>query len=399
MDLGAFLRPDAADAVLPNSALRPAAGRRPLVLDLLRALLLDLVSSAPLIHEGASTAEWATQHAVVLPLVLRRRYPVGVFVVIALATLLQGITGRLLPGDLAILVALYTVATTRPRRLAIAAGVVVELGAIAAALLYAPNDEAVGRGLVLVTGLVPTALFLGTTQRNRRAYLASVEDRAERLERERDSQARLAVTAERTRIAREMHDVVAHSLSVMITLADGAALTAANDPARAAAVMEQVSATGRQSLAEMRRLVGVLRTESGADDLAPQPGLEQLDDLLSRTRKAGLPIHLTVSGAPRVVPDSVSSTVYRLVQEAMTNALKHGRQVSEVGVGLRWSDAALDVDVLNDGDDPDPVAGTGHGLVGMNERVQLFGGAVRSGPRPAGGWAVHAHLPLQQVGP
>jgi signal transduction histidine kinase len=220
-----------------------------------------------------------------------------------------------------------------------------------------------------------------------------VEDRAARLEHERDQQAELAATAERTRIARELHDIVAHSLSVMVALADGAALTTATDASRAVDAMEQVSATGREALTDMRALLGVLRTDDSDQDLAPQPGLEELADLLGRTRGAGVPVSLTVSGPPSELPRTAQSTVYRVVQEALTNTLKHGREVGEVRVRLLWSTDALDLEVSNDGLPVTPGTG-GHGLVGMTERVALHGGTVSTGPRRSGGWTVSAHLPL-----
>ncbi len=233
--------------------------------------------------------------------------------------------------------------------------------------------------------------------RERRAYLASVLDRAERLEREQHQQAQLAVTAERTRIAREMHDVVAHSLTVMITLSE-AARSADHEPdSPSALLMAQVAATGRQAMSEMRRLLGVLRDDDTPVALQPQPGLAQLDELIEQTRSTGLAVHLTTVGVPRPTAGAMGTTIYRITQEALTNVLKHATTPRAVTVALAWTDSALDLTVTDDGHtDPHPPAGVaGHGLLGMSERASVFGGSTTAHARP-NGWQVHTHLPLNQ---
>jgi signal transduction histidine kinase len=278
----------------------------------------------------------------------------------------------------------------------VAAGVL-EAGVVLASFRFAPAGEDFFASLVFLSGLVVAALFIGTTLRTRRAYLASVLDRAVRLERERDQQARLAATAERTRIAREMHDIIAHNLSVMVALADGAAIANVREPDQATEAMRQVSTTGRQALGEMRRLLGVLRADEPLPDRSPQPDLAQLDELLARTRAAGLAARLTVTGVPVRLPPTQEAAVYRIVQEAITNVLKHAVGASDVVVRLRWGADALGVEVTDDGETTESSSGdltVGHGLTGMAERVSIFGGRLTAGPRTGRGWFISAELPL-----
>jgi signal transduction histidine kinase len=252
--------------------------------------------------------------------------------------------------------------------------------------------------LVFLSGLVAASLLLGISVRHWRNSLSSLAERAEQLERERDQQARMAVAAERTRIAREMHDVVAHSLSVMVTLSEGAALKQAAEPERANRAMRQVSATGHQALDEMRRLLGVLRTEDAPEPREPQPGLAQLDGLLAQVRATGLAAELMVTGlavtglAAALAPGA-ELAVYRIVQEALTNTLKHAAGPTRVSVAIAGRPGAVTVDVHDDGGRR-PAGPPGHGLTGMRERAAVYDGAVSAGPDPAGGWRVHARLPL-----
>jgi signal transduction histidine kinase len=253
---------------------------------------------------------------------------------------------------------------------------------------------------VPLTAVVAAALGLGLYTGARRALLAELRERAARLERERDQQGELAAVTERARIAREMHDIVAHHLTVMVALSDGAAAAAPSDPARSADAMRAVSATGRQALSETRRLLGVLRepvdAETGDPVTArqPVPGLGDLDGLLDGVRAAGLPVSYEVRGTAEVLPPTVQATVYRLVQEALTNTLKHGGPAARAVVRIEYRDDEVALDVVDDGAGataPVP-AGVGRGLAGMRERVHAFGGEVQSGPRTAGGWQVHARL-------
>jgi signal transduction histidine kinase len=363
--------------------------------------ILALLTTAALLHQesGSSVAGVLIGYGLVLPLALRRRAPSAVFAVIAVVAFLQWAVDLRVNVDFPLLIALYTVAAHQARRRALVAAGVLEVGVVLASVRFAPAGDVFG-SLIFLSGLVVAAFFIGTTLRTRRAYLASVLDRSLRLERERDQQARLAATAERTRIAREMHDIVAHSLSVMVALADGATVANQRAPEQADLAMRQVSATGREALGEMRRLLGVLRDDEEPSERTPQPDLAQLDDLLSRTREAGLPVRLTVSGAARRLPPTQQTVVFRLIQEGLTNVLKHGREVSDVRIRLDWETDRLDVDVTDDGQvgPSSAVTTPGHGLAGMAERVAMFGGSVSAGPRASGGWAVRARLPIETGG-
>ncbi|WP_459647272.1 sensor histidine kinase [Kitasatospora sp. Ki12] len=243
----------------------------------------------------------------------------------------------------------------------------------------------------------------GRLTRVRRAYLTELEDRAARLERERDAQAKVAVAAERARIARELHDVVAHNVSVMIVQADGAAYVLDNSPQQAKEALGTIASTGRQALVEMRRLLGVLRTsDTTAEEYVPQPGVEELPELLEQVRTAGLQVDYATSGHPRELPRGVELTVYRIVQEALTNVRKHGGPDVHARVAVDFGERELAVLVEDDGrgstDEQLASGGTdglGHGLIGMRERVGMVSGRLDVGPRPGGGFRIRAVLPLK----
>ncbi len=311
------------------------------------------------------------------------------FLAIAAIAFAQWLSDFALTADIALLVAIYTVAVHEPRRRLVLAGVILEIGIVLATARWAFGSG--GLVLVFLTGMATAAVVLGLNVRTRRAYLASLEERAAQLERERDQQGRLAAAPQRARIAREMHDIVAHNLSVMVALADGAGFMAPSDPARSAGAMEQVSRTGRHALGEMRRLLGVLRAD-GEAALAPQPGLADLDVLLEQVRAAGLPVALETSGTPVALGSGAELTVYRLVQEALTNTLKHAGPGAEATVRLRYEGDRIDVEVTDDGRGRARVSAGGQGLSGMRERAAVYGGAVDAGPVPAGGWRVHVRL-------
>jgi signal transduction histidine kinase len=230
----------------------------------------------------------------------------------------------------------------------------------------------------------------------RRKYTLSLEERARRLDRERDAQAEVAAAAERARIARELHDVIAHSISVMVIQADGAAYTVDADTARAKRAMEAIGATGRQALTEMRRMLGVLRENDGQATLAPQPGVEQLTDLVQQIRAAGLPVDLKVDGDPLSLPTGQELAIYRIVQEALTNVLKHAGPMATARVALHYGDRAIEVRIRDDGRGATFTDGRGHGLVGMRERAAVYGGDVSAEPAPGGGFQVIARLPVKE---
>ncbi len=343
--------------------------------------------------------------------VLRRKYPLATFAIAAAIGAVQlafgtrpasgtAIAGAFQPvsADVAIILLLYTLAANRPRRVSLY-GLAVCLAGIAFVVIRWPLSR--GRetpqhillsSLVLGVPLV-SAWVLGQTMAYRRAYYAWLEERAVRAEAERDTRARIAVAAERARIAREMHDVIAHNVSVIVVQADGAAYAFDHDPARAQQAIDAISRTGRQALAEMRRLLGVLRDGEEDTDMAPQPGLTQISELLAEARLAGLPVSLTIEGAPRPLDAGRELAAYRIVQEALTNTRKHGGLGADAAVMLHYTKDGLRVRVSDTGQAPTAVDAPGHGITGMRERVQLYGGTLCAGPLPGGGYEVTAVLP------
>ena len=340
--------------------------------------------------------------AMIAPVPVRRRHPVGAFAAVIIAGALEVLVlPRPVGSDISVLVALYTLAAYRPRRIAVPALLICLLGAVIAIAKWLPQHairDLWTLGVALAVFCLPalTAWLLGDMMRWRRGYYHALEERAARLERERDAQAQIAAAAERSRIARELHDVVAHNVSVMVVQADGASYTLDTDPERARQAITAIAATGRQALAEMRSLLGVLRSasEEGAD-FAPQPGIEQLTTLLEQARASGLPVAFTVEGVPRPLPQATALTAYRVVQESLTNARKHGGPTVTAAVTLRFCEGEVAITVTDDGKGTTKSAdGQGHGLIGMRERVELFGGTVSAGPRPGGGYQVAAALPV-----
>jgi signal transduction histidine kinase len=343
-------------------------------------------------------ADFVVLALIVAPLLVRRIWPVQVFGWVVLTSIAAALWDNHLVAGAALLVALYTVASLRPRRDALVSAGVLEVGVFAGLFIGHAGGEW-WYDAIFLSGLVAAALGLGLYFATRRAYLAELHDRAERLERERDQQGEIAAAAERARIAREMHDIVAHHLTVMITLSDAAVAASAGSPERAAEVMRSVSATGRRALADTRRLLGGLRRPPGEDSgpaLAPVPDLTQLDALIEQVRSAGLDTTLVIHGEAPEVPAGMQLTVYRLVQEALTNTLKHGGAGARAYVRLRYQPGELRVDIEDDGagTTAPATAGVGSGLIGMRERVRAYGGDVQAGPRRPGGWSVSARLHL-----
>ena len=235
-----------------------------------------------------------------------------------------------------------------------------------------------------------TAWILGDNLRTRRQYLAELEEKAARNEDRQRAEAQRAVIEERTRIARELHDVVAHSMSVMVVQAGAARRILDVDPARASEALATIEETGRESLTEMRRMLGVLRDHGEEAELAPQPGLDDFDRLLQTCGEAGLPVELVVTGEVRHLAPGLEMNAFRVVQESLTNSLKHAGTASAV-VRLHYRPDALEVDVTDDGRGAAAVSGgSGQGLVGMRERVEAYGGHLSAEPRPGGGFAVSA---------
>ncbi|GAA0519849.1 sensor histidine kinase [Streptomyces mordarskii] len=341
---------------------------------------------------------------------LRRRAPekmLALAILCGVAQLAADVKPNL--ADFAMLVIVYTVAVASSRRASrFALGVAITAAPLAT-LRWPQSHQGWWDDLVSAVFVsIPFVLawVLGDSIRTRRAYYAQLEERAARLEKEREAQSKVAVAAERARIARELHDVVAHNVSVMVVQADGAAYVMDASPEQARQALETISGTGRQALAEMRRLLGVLRTgEPGEEnDYVPQPDVEQIDELVEQVRGAGLPVDFKVVGSPRQLPSGVELTAYRIVQEALTNTRKHGGPDVGASVRLTYFDDGLGLLVEDDGRGAQRemyqdggADGSGHGLIGMRERVGMVGGTLDAGPRPGGGFRISALLPLKPV--
>ncbi|MDA0637706.1 sensor histidine kinase [Nonomuraea sp. MCN248] len=380
--------------------VRAWSARRGKVMDALwvaPVAVLCLLPSAPrAFDEPAGLTGYVVLTLLLLaPLMVWWRRPVPAFCGVALVSFGQWAAGvEVVPANLAVLVALWAVAARCSFRWSSAAVLVTELGVFLALVRWdTPTLGMFTTGSILVVTIWLAGLYAST----RRRYLEGLEERARRAELERDQRARMAAAAERARIARELHDVVAHHVSVMVVQADGAGYAIGSDAEQARLAVRAVSRTGREALAEMRRLVGVLREDEGAGgpDYTPQPGLAQLEDLV---RGAGVPARLRVTGDPGALPEGVQLAVYRIVQEALTNTLRHGGPRVGALVELRCRDSELVVRVTDDGlGAAAPPASGGHGLLGMRERAAMYGGEVTAGPRPGGGFEVLARLPVPRV--
>ncbi|MGC5342959.1 sensor histidine kinase [Streptomyces sp. DT171] len=385
-------------ARLVRAARRRGLRLPPMVWDsLLPALLLLNVVTTRAPRELPVAV--ALTAALALPLVWRRRAPLTVFGAVAAAAFVQWLMDVQLPADTALLVALYTAAANSGRRGTLVAGAVVEGGALLACLRWAA-EGAFLTPFVAVTATVVAAAVLGVNARTTRAYLAALEERAARLEQQQDQQARLAVAEERTRITREMHDIVTHNLSVMVALTDAAVYAQHRSPDRATTAMLQISRTGRQALTDMRRSLGVLRTDEPDAERHPLPGIAQLETLAEQMCAAGLPTRVEIQGGHTHIPATAQLTVHRLVQEALTNTLKHTPTGTHAKVRVRCSAETVTVDVTDDGSCP-PLPGpapSGQGITGMRERAAAYGGKLRTGPLPGGGWEVHTRLDLGSIG-
>jgi signal transduction histidine kinase len=333
-----------------------------------------------------------------LPLAARRRFPgtvLGISVASGLAIGALGLPPFFLGP--AILVAVYSVAAYGDRRVALAGLAAAELGLAAVQLTPGKFDAPVV--WVQFALIIGAAWLLGYFVGDRHVYAARLEERTAELEQAREELARRAVAEERLRLARELHDVVAHSMSVIAVQSGVGAHVAESRPEEVGKALSAIEATSRATLEELRRLLGVLRQDSEPQaSLAPVPGLADLEGLLGEVAKAGLAVRLQVEGTPSPLPAGVDLSAYRIVQEALTNVVKHaGPAQAQVTIGYR--DRDVTVEVTDDGRGAaaptgDGRGGTGHGLVGMRERVAAFGGDLETGPRPGGGFRVAARLPL-----
>ncbi len=377
-----------------------------------------------------------SQGALLLPLWWRRRAPLTTLYAVLAVFVVEWSLGVFLRADVAVLVAVYSlVLHGRLSRLPWAAPGLV--AAAAMVVLRLSSELSVWDVSVFVVIVGTSAVALGFAIRLRRAQLAALRERAAQLEIERDQRSQLATAAERTRMAREMHDIIGHSLSVIITLADGGSHAADTAPERGKQALQLIGDTGRSSLGELRRMLGILREQTDQPSLSPQPGFADLHELCRQIKAAGPQVKYESSGSLDSLPVGVQLTAYRIVQEALTNALRHAGPDTRIQLTLRFDGRRLQILVSDTGPadrprdnvlldsfpsrprspglpDTSPSAGAhpemtglhetgtrlqaaigaGHGLVGMRERASLYGGTVTAGPVAGGGWTVHAELDL-----
>jgi signal transduction histidine kinase len=365
--------------------------RHPRAIDVaLVSLLLFLAVAAALNRHHMRAAALPLAFCETLPLFWRRRHP-GVVVAVLTGVVLVSISLDVWLIPLQLGVALYSLMAFRSDRRGRALGVISIL-AVAIAVLFAGGLE-FGAAAARVVFLIAAAL-LGDSIGSRRAYIHEIEAKAERLEREQENEARRAVAEEQARIARELHDVVAHALSVIVVQAGAAGDAFDRDPRAARESIRAVDDSARSALTDLRRVLGILHHDE--PEYEPQAGLERLDRLVESVRATGLGVSLEIEGAQRPLPPSVAMSAYRIVQEALTNSLKHA-QAEHVRIRIRYGEA-LEVDVHDDGRGATNGAATaGRGLIGMRERVNLLGGTLATGSDPKGGYRVRADIPIEVV--
>jgi signal transduction histidine kinase len=354
--------------------------------------------SALAIGEGAGTGSADFSPAVLLctaPLLVRRRWPIPVLLVALAGFSIAGDASNLasLAGGLTAAVSvglddrhpvLGTIAV-----LAVAAGIAIEFGRGSYTQLPIP-------GFLAPFLLIGSAFLAGRAIASRQVLANQHLERANELQRDREAAIKTATEAERRHIARELHDVIAHSVGVMVVQAGAARHVLTEKPEAARESLLAVETSGHEAMAELRRLLGVLNENGEAAPMSPQPGMERIDALISRIRESGLPVELRIEGTVRALPPGVDVAAYRIVQEALTNAMKYAGGAPAQAV-VRYSDEAIDIDVVDEGNVRTAAEGIGRGLTGMRERVALFGGTIEAGRREGGGYAVHAHLPIERT--
>ena len=369
--------------------------------DALIVLAAIVIALEAAFRDGAdppTTTRWFTVPAlalIVLPLLLRRRFPfaapAAVWVIAAGCAVVDG---RLVVfsviSSVAGMVAAFLLGNLRDDTQA-RLGLAIVVGG-AAIVIYNNPRHAPGE-LVFVPVLFAIGWLAGYALRERAAQAEQAEERALEAERRRESAARLAVAEERTRIARELHDVVAHAVSVMVLQVGAVRHNLPEDLAADSDALKDVELAGRSALAEMRRLLGAMHDGEDAD-LSPQPGLDSLDALVERVGRAGLPVRLQVEGEAVQLPRAVDLSAYRIVQEGLTNSLKHAN-ASRADVTVRYAPDAVQLEIRDDGVGAGSTDGLGHGLVGVRERVKIYGGDMNAGTAPEGGFVLRARLPVE----
>jgi signal transduction histidine kinase len=349
--------------------------------------------------DAPRTTRWFTvpaSAAIVLVLLARRRFPfaapASVWLMGAALSFIDGrlatFNGATLAAGLAAALLLGNLPDSVEARL----GLIIGLAGAAVVVENKPGHQA--EEFIFIPVLVAIAWLAGFALHERSEQTEAAEGRAQQAEQEREAMARIAVAEERARIARELHDIVAHSLSVMVLQAGAVRHRLAGDLAEDKSALEDVEETGRQALAEMRRLLGAMRRDDDERVLAPQPSLASVDALVEQISGAGLPVHLHVEGEPIALPTGIELSAYRIIQEGLTNALKHGR-ASRADVTLRYIRDALEVEVRDDGQGRATTDGAGYGLLGIQERVKIYGGTMTAETAPGRGFALKTRLPLE----
>jgi signal transduction histidine kinase len=388
--------PDSA-AIDRSRVLAPQIVDWAIALVLAAALELQLA----LRDDGIAWVNAVTALALTLPLRWRRTAPLAVVLSYAGAAFAQELAGGALfhgdppplPALLAGVAAFYSLGAYAPTDRVAATGAIAGLAGIWASVLASGDIDV--PSLVFPTGLLVAAPWLaGRAQSARGQREAALHELTAQMRREQEQRERLAVGDERARIARELHDVVAHSVGVMVVQAQGARNVLDRDPERAREALRSIEDTGRDALADVRRALGVLREPDGGAALAPQPGVEDLDALVDQARGTGLDVEVEVEGASRPLPTGVGLSAYRIVQEALTNTIRHAG-AARVTIAIRYGERELGLEITDDGSQRGAGDGAGQGLVGMRERVALYGGELSAGPRRAGGFSVRARIPIQ----
>jgi signal transduction histidine kinase len=377
-----------------------AAG--PWILDGLLALAasavgLSLLASA-LPFDPGSPRTWAAYLLLLahtLPLAVRRRWPLAVLAwALATGAAFAAVGPSLVPLSFTILIYVYTAAAHCPRRVSLA-GLAATEALLGVVWLARPRSIGDAGTLVIDGLLMVAAWWLGDGTRRRLEAVAAARQRAAELERAREELARRAVTEERLRIARELHDVVAHSMSIIAVQSGVGVHVLDSQPEEARKALAAVEATSRQALVEMRRLLGVLRQEAEPrGSLAPAPGLAEVEALAAEVARAGVRVEVRIEGTPTELPAGLDLSAYRIVQEALTNVVRHAGPAT-ARVAVRYAPGEVAVEVVDDGHGGDPGA-EGHGIPGMRERAALYGGTLEAGPLPGGGFRVAATLPLEE---
>lgn len=356
--------------------------RRPWLLDTVAAVLI-LLFSLPDVLTGGGGIAVAAAFLLLVPLYWRRRAPFAAFAAVAVILLVQWLAGIWISTGIVLLVVLYGVAARSSMRVLAWAAAITTAEFTFGILVLAPLREHRLATLLLVLGTCSAGVAVGLAARTSRAYLTALETGRER-------RARLAVAAERARVAREMHDIVGHHVSIMIGLADGGATMAANRHEKAAEPLRLIAETGRQALDDLRRVLGVLRDDDADAQLSPQPGLADVERLLEGVRTAGLTVSYRTTGDLHGLGQGMQLAVFRIVQEALTNTLKHAGPGATASVTVAAAQGEVRVRVADSGPairSGGPSPHGGNGIVGIRERASLYGGVVTAGP-DGGGWLV-----------